>query len=86
MAPRELVVLGTASQVPTARRNHNGYVLRWDDLTILVDVSAPSASSSGRVSAPSIDRICVTHAHGDHCLGLPGVLLKRAVSTRPPDR
>jgi ribonuclease Z len=28
---RELVVLGTASQAPTRRRNYNGYFLRWDD-------------------------------------------------------
>ena len=28
---RELTVLGTASQVPTRLRNHNGYLLRWDD-------------------------------------------------------
>ena len=34
---RELVVLGTASQVPTRYRNHNGYVLRWDDEVVLFD-------------------------------------------------
>ena len=34
---RELVVLGTASQVPTRYRNHNGYLLRWDDEGILFD-------------------------------------------------
>ena len=87
VAPRELVVLGTASQVPTARRNHNGYVLRWDDLAILFDPGEGTQRQLvlAGVSAPSIDRICVTHAHGDHCLGLPGVLLKRAVdqATRP---
>lgn len=27
---RELVMLGTASQVPTRTRNHNGYFLRWE--------------------------------------------------------
>ena len=27
---RELTVLGTASQVPTRHRNHNGCLLRWD--------------------------------------------------------
>jgi len=27
---RELVVLGTASQVPTRARGHNGCLLRWD--------------------------------------------------------
>ncbi len=85
VAARELVVLGTASQVPTARRNHNGYVLRWDDLTILFDPGEGTQRQLVRagVSAPSIDRICVTHAHGDHCLGLPGVLLKRAVDQAP---
>ena len=30
MSARQLVVLGTASQVPTRHRNHNGYLLRWD--------------------------------------------------------
>ena len=30
MSARELIVLGTASQVPTRHRNHNGYLLRWD--------------------------------------------------------
>ena len=34
---RELTILGTASQVPTRQRNHNGYLLRWDDETILFD-------------------------------------------------
>ena len=37
MSNRELVVLGTASQVPTRHRNHNGYFLRWDDIGIMVD-------------------------------------------------
>lgn len=34
---RELVVLGTASQAPTRRRNQNGYLLRWDDQGFLFD-------------------------------------------------
>lgn len=81
MAARELVVLGTASQVPTRRRNHNGYVLRWDGATFLFDPGEGTQRQMllADVTAPSIDRICITHAHGDHCLGLPGVLLKRAV-------
>ena len=37
MSQRELVVLGTASQVPTRHRNHNGYLLRWDGEGLLFD-------------------------------------------------
>jgi ribonuclease Z len=28
------------------------------------------------VSAASVDRICITHFHGDHCLGLPGMIMR----------
>ena len=34
---RELVVLGTSSRAPTRTRNHNGYLLRWDDQGYLFD-------------------------------------------------
>jgi ribonuclease Z len=31
------------------------------------------------VTAHQVTRICVTHFHGDHCLGLPGVLQRMAL-------
>jgi ribonuclease Z len=73
---RELVVLGTASQVPTRHRNHNGYLLRWDGEGILFDPGEGTQRQMLRagVAAHDIDRICVTHFHGDHCLGLAGVI------------
>lgn len=37
MSVRELIVLGTSSQVPTRHRNHNGYLLRWDEERLLFD-------------------------------------------------
>ena len=37
MSGRSLYVLGTASQVPTRYRNHNGYLLRWDEHGLLFD-------------------------------------------------
>lgn len=49
MADRELVVLGTASQAPTRRRNHNGYLLRWDGEGLLFD---PARGPSGRCCWP----------------------------------
>lgn len=76
MSARELVVLGTASQVPTRQRNHNGYVLRWDGEGILFDPGEGSQRQMlhAGVSAHDLTRICVTHFHGDHSLGLAGVI------------
>lgn len=81
MSNRELIVLGTASQAPTRARNHNGYFLRWDDEGLLFD---PGEGTQRQmlfvgVTAHQITRICVTHFHGDHCLGLPGVLQRMAL-------
>jgi len=76
MPARELVVLGSASQSPTRRRNQNGYLLRWDGRSVLFD---PGEGTQRQLllagaSPTGIHHICVTHFHGDHCLGLPGVL------------
>ena len=69
-------MLGTASQAPTRHRNHNGYLLRWDAEGILFDPGEGSQRQMllAGVASSTITRICVTHFHGDHCLGLPGVL------------
>ncbi len=82
---RELVVLGTASQVPTRHRNHNGYLLLWDGEGLLFDPGEGTQRQMlhAGVSASAITRICVTHFHGDHCLGLPGVI-QRINLDRPP--
>ena len=76
MAGRELVVLGTASQAPTRTRNHNGYLLRWDGQGFLFDPGEGTQRQMLLAGVPSsaITRICLTHFHGDHCLGVPGVV------------
>ncbi|WP_208029304.1 ribonuclease Z [Rhabdothermincola sediminis] len=81
MSGRDLVVLGTASQVPTRSRNHNGYLLRWDREAILFDPGEGTQRqlTFAGVSAGRINRICLTHLHGDHCLGLPGILQRLAL-------
>ena len=81
MSARELVVLGTASQVPTRTRAHHGAVLRWDDEVVLLDPGEGTQRqlTLAGVSAGSVTRICITHLHGDHCLGLPGVLQRMSL-------
>lgn len=70
-----MVMLGTASQVPTRYRNHNGYLLRFDRHGILFDPGEGTQRQMiyAGVSATDINRICITHFHGDHCLGLAGI-------------
>jgi len=76
MSNREFVALGTASQVPTRKRNHNGYFLRWDNEGFLFDPGEGTQRQMiyAGVAAKDITKIFITHFHGDHCLGLPGVL------------
>lgn len=78
---REFVALGTASQVPTRTRNHNGYVLRWDGEGLLFDPGEGTQRQMTYAGVPAtqITRICLTHVHGDHCFGLPGVLSRMAL-------
>jgi ribonuclease Z len=76
MSVRELVVLGTASQAPTRHRNHNGYLLRFDGAAVLFDPGEGTQRQAivAGVSLADVTAIFVSHFHGDHCLGLPGVI------------
>jgi ribonuclease Z len=85
VSERELVVLGTASQSPTRLRNHNGYFLRWDGEGILFDPGEGTQRqfTLADVSSATVTRICISHFHGDHCLGLPGMIMRRALDANP---
>ncbi|WP_092533121.1 ribonuclease Z [Amycolatopsis arida] len=85
MSNRELVVLGTASQAPTRFRNHNGYLLRWDGTGLLFDPGEGTQRQFllAGVSAHDVHRICVSHFHGDHCLGVPGVVQRLSLDRVP---
>jgi ribonuclease Z len=78
---RELTVLGTASQVPTRHRAHNALLLRWDDHDLLIDPgeAAQRQLTLSGLSTARITTICITHDHGDHCFGLPGILQRMAL-------
>ena len=75
------MVLGTASQAPTRTRNHNGYLLRWDRERLLFDPGEGTQRqfTFAGVSAGRVTRIFLSHLHGDHCLGLPGMLQRLAL-------
>ncbi len=76
MSERKLIVLGTASQVPARDRNQNGYFLRFDDEGLLFDPGEGTQRQMilAGVAASGITRIFISHFHGDHCLGLAGII------------
>ncbi len=81
MTVRELVVLGTASQAPTRTRNHNGYLLRWDGEGFLFDPGEGTQRQLLLAGVPSsaVTHLCISHFHGDHCLGVPGVVQRMSL-------
>ena len=87
MSTRELVVLGTASQVPTRERAQHAAFLRWDGEGLLLDPGegAQRQLLLAGVPASAVTRVCLSHLHGDHCLGLPGVVQRLSLDgvTRP---
>ncbi|MFC4123424.1 ribonuclease Z [Nocardia rhizosphaerae] len=87
MSTRELLVLGTAGAVPTRRRNHNGYLLRWDGRGILFDPGEGTQRQMAHAgaSATELHWLCVTHFHGDHALGVPGIVQRLCRDQVPHD-
>lgn len=81
MSGREVILLGTSSQAPTKHRNQNGYLLRWDDQHILFDPGEgiQRQFAIADLSVAAVNRICISHFHGDHCLGLPGMIMRLGI-------
>jgi ribonuclease Z len=72
-----LTFLGTSSGIPTRERSLSGTALRFDDGRVwLVDCGegAQHRLLHTDLRLARIDRILLTHLHGDHCFGLPGLL------------
>ncbi|HST82031.1 MAG TPA: ribonuclease Z [Kineosporiaceae bacterium] len=79
MSHREVIVLGTASQVPTRERNHVATLVRLGEICVLVDCGEGTQRQmlQAGVRSSQLAALCLTHEHGDHCFGVPGVLQRR---------
>ncbi|MBT3720998.1 ribonuclease Z [archaeon] len=72
----DIVFLGTSCMVPTKERNHSGIFLSYRGEGILVDCGEgiQRQLKIAEIKPTKITKIFLTHWHGDHVLGLPGLL------------
>ncbi len=72
----KIVFLGTTSMIPTKERNHSAILLRYRNENILIDCGEGTQRQL-RICGfqpPRLTRILLTHWHGDHFFGLPGII------------
>lgn len=82
----DIVFLGTASGTPTKERNVSGLALSVENGSgwYLVDCGEGTQHQllHTPMSAKGLKAIFITHIHGDHCYGLPGLLSSAALAGR----
>lgn len=73
----DICLLGTGGMMPLPRRHLTSLMARTNGSNILIDCGEATqiAIKEKGWSFKSIDLICITHFHGDHIGGLPGLLL-----------
>ena len=78
MSVRDLTILGTSAQQPTRKRNHGGYLLRWNGEGFLFDPGEGTQRQFifADIAPTVVTRIFISHFHGDHCLGLGSMIMR----------
>ncbi|OGJ12976.1 ribonuclease Z [Candidatus Pacearchaeota archaeon RBG_19FT_COMBO_34_9] len=72
----KIIFLGTSDAIPSAERNHTSILLNYKNENILVDCGEGTQRQfrKAKLNLCKITRILITHWHGDHVLGIPGLL------------
>lgn len=76
--------MGTSSALPTNKRNHPAIALKAFGEVMLFDCGEGTQRQMTRLklSPMKINQIFITHLHGDHFLGLPGIIQSLAFRGR----
>ena len=71
----KLTFLGTGPSIPTKKRNHTSIFLQYKNEHILIDCGEGTQRQLkiAGISPLKINKIIITHWHGDHFLGIPGL-------------
>lgn len=74
--PFELTILGTSSALPTSNRYPTAQVLNVLGRFFLIDCGEGTQTQMRKykIGFSKINHILISHLHGDHILGLPGLI------------
>ncbi|MCL4325117.1 MAG: ribonuclease Z [Candidatus Thermoplasmatota archaeon] len=80
----QLTFLGTAGSWPTKERNASAVALDMDTEVVLLDCGEGTQRQFflSPISFMRVRRILITHFHGDHFLGLPGLIQSMGLNNR----
>lgn len=80
----EVVFLGTGASWPTAQRGLSAIGVKRGGEVLLFDCGEGTQRQFQRsgLSYQQVSRIFLTHYHGDHCYGVPGLLKTMALNER----
>lgn len=76
MQPFKVHILGCGSALPTLRHYASSQVIEIRDKTFMVDCGEGTQIQLRRIRIHfnKISSVFISHLHGDHCFGLPGML------------
>jgi ribonuclease Z len=72
----ELLILGSSAATPTSNRNPTAQLLNIAERFFLIDCAEGTQMQLRKYKArfQSVNHIFISHLHGDHFLGLPGLI------------
>jgi len=78
----QIIFLGTSCAIPTKERNHTSIALRYHNEIILFDCGEGTQRQLqiAKLKPTKINKIFVSHWHGDHVIGLLGLVQTLAMS------
>lgn len=78
----KIIFLGTSAAVPSASRNPSSILLQYKDENILIDCAEGTQRQmrKAKLNPCKINKILVTHWHGDHVFGMPALFQTMVLS------
>lgn len=82
--PFEMTILGVNSALPHAGRHPSSQIVRYHRRSFMIDCGEGTQMQLNhyKIKRNNLSDIFITHLHGDHCYGLPGLLTSFALQGR----